>query len=148
MTETFKPGHALIIGVGADLPNTIDDANGLATILRDEGRCAYPSAQVQLLIGSSATRAAILNTLDKLAQSTDQNATVVVYFSGHGYQVSPRQRRLLPAALRLRCQSPEANRHQRCRIHRQTARDPGAKAAGAVGLLSRRRVWETPRRQG
>ena len=90
MTETFKSGYALLIGVGADLPNTVDDANGLATILREEGRCAYPPSQVHLLTGPQATRAAILAALDALAQSCARHpaSCVLLYFSGHGYQVS------------------------------------------------------------
>jgi hypothetical protein len=88
MHALFTSGYALIIGVGADLPNTIDDAQGLADILKDEGRCAYPSGQVQLLTGPAADRDAVLAALDALAQRTDQESMVVVYFSGHGYQVS------------------------------------------------------------
>ncbi len=86
----FQNAHALIIGVGADLPNTIDDANGLAAILRDEGRCAYPPSQIHQLTGPSATRAAILTALDALAQSCALHpaSCILVYFSGHGYQVS------------------------------------------------------------
>jgi hypothetical protein len=88
MSNQFQSGHALIIGVGGDLPNTVDDAQGLAKILKDEGRCAYPAAQVQELTGSAATREAALAALDQLAQRADDTATVVVYFSGHGYQVA------------------------------------------------------------
>lgn len=88
MSETFDNGHALIIGVGADLLNTIDDAQGLADILKDEERCAYPPGQVHLLTGPAADRGAVLAALDKLAQTTDEESTVVVYFSGHGYEVS------------------------------------------------------------
>jgi hypothetical protein len=84
----FDQGHALIIGVGADLPSTIDDAQGLADILKDEERCAYPAEQVRLLTGPAADRGAVLSALDTLAQRTDTDSTVVVYFSGHGYQVS------------------------------------------------------------
>jgi hypothetical protein len=84
----FEQGHALIIGVGADLPNTVDDAQGLAEILKDEGRCAYPPDQVHTHTGENASCEAILITLDQLAQSTDPQSTAVVYFSGHGYQVS------------------------------------------------------------
>ena len=86
MTQ-FTHGHALIIGAGGDLPNTVEDANGLAAILRDPERCAYPSGQVQLLTGAAATREAILTGLKTLAGQTDPTATVVVYFSGHGYRV-------------------------------------------------------------
>jgi hypothetical protein len=84
---TFTPGHALIIGVGADLPTTIDDAQGLADILRDPARCAYPPAQVQVLTGAHATRAHILAALERLAQAAPADATVIVAFSGHGYRV-------------------------------------------------------------
>jgi hypothetical protein len=88
MSNVFQPGHALVIGVGADLPNTIQDAEGLAALLQDEGRCAYPSQQVHLLTGPEATRDAVLAALDALAQRTDAESIVVVYFSGHGYQIS------------------------------------------------------------
>ncbi len=87
MSDTFNQGHALIIGVGADLPNTVDDAVGLANILRDPERCAYPPAQVQPLTAESATRQHILAGLDQLAQ-VPPDATVIVYFSGHGYEFS------------------------------------------------------------
>jgi hypothetical protein len=83
----FTHGHALIIGMGADLPDTIQDATGLAGILTDPERCAYPSGQVTLLTGEKATRAAILSGFDALAHLNDTEAAVVVYFSGHGYRV-------------------------------------------------------------
>lgn len=86
MAQTFIQGHAVAIGVGADLPNTIDDAIGLANILKDPGRCAYPPNQVHLLTGESATRSHILNALDHLASATKEESTAVVYFSGHGYR--------------------------------------------------------------
>ena len=88
MSHEFRSGHALVVGVGADLANTVDDAIGLAGILKDPQRCAYPSTQVQVLTGDQATRAGVLAGLDKLAQAADAQATVVVYFSGHGYRVS------------------------------------------------------------
>ena len=91
-TETadllFRDGHALIIGVGADLPDTVNDAEGIANILRDAGRCAYPPQQVQVLTETQAARPHILAALDNLTRSTDSESTVLVYFSGHGYQVS------------------------------------------------------------
>jgi hypothetical protein len=88
MDEVYKQGFALIIGVGADLPNTINDAVGLADILKDPSRCAYPDQQVHLLVSEQATRTNILTALDTLAQSTDSKSTVIVYFSGHGYRVT------------------------------------------------------------
>ena len=87
MNKQFAQGQALIIGVGADLPNTVTDAQGVADILRDSGRCGYPAAQVTLLTEEAATREGVLAALDKLAASTTPDSTVIVYYSGHGYQV-------------------------------------------------------------
>ena len=85
--STFTEGHALLVGVGGDLANTIDDAVEMNAILTDEERCAYPQGQVQLLTGEGAKRADVLAALDKLAQTAKPDSTVIVYFSGHGYQV-------------------------------------------------------------
>ena len=85
--SAFEEGYALIIGVGADLPNTVDDAKGIADILKDEERCAYPAEHVQLLTGPEAARENVLAGLDTLAGATDEASTVLVYFSGHGYRV-------------------------------------------------------------
>jgi hypothetical protein len=86
MTETFNQGYAVIIGVGADLAVTIEDAAAVAGLLRDPSRCAYPAHQVQLLTGDDAQRDAVLSALDWLAQAASPEATAVVYFSGHGLE--------------------------------------------------------------
>jgi uncharacterized caspase-like protein len=86
--ERFVQGHALVVGVGGDLPHTVGDAVSLADILRDTMRCAYPPDQVHLLTGENATREHILAALDTLSQPTGAQSTPLVYFSGHGYQVS------------------------------------------------------------
>jgi len=83
--QIFTQGHALVVGAGADLPCTVKDANGLADILKDEGRCAYPTGQVQLLTETKANRNGILTALDELAKTVKEDATVVIYFSGHGH---------------------------------------------------------------
>lgn len=88
MSELFTQGHACIIGVGGDLPNTVDDAVGLANILSDPERCAYPTAQVRLLTKEQANRENVLAALGRLAQTTTTDSTVIIYFSGHGYQVT------------------------------------------------------------
>lgn len=88
MSESFEGGRALLIGIGADLPYTVNDARGMADILKDQSRCAYPSDQVTLLTGESADRPSILAALDRLAQEADDKSTIVVYFSGHGHHVS------------------------------------------------------------
>lgn len=83
----FVNGHALLIGVGADLPNTVVDAEGIASLLGDPERCAYPRDQVRVLSGAGATRGHILSALDGLAASAGPAATVLFYFSGHGFEV-------------------------------------------------------------
>ncbi|MBE8969354.1 caspase family protein [Nostocales cyanobacterium LEGE 12452] len=88
MNELFSQGHACIVGVGGDLPNTVDDAIGLANILKDPERCAYQPEQVHLLSKEQANREGVIAALDQLAQSTTPDSTVIVYFSGHGYQVA------------------------------------------------------------
>ena len=88
MGEFFKQGFAVVVGVGADLPNTVDDAIGIATILRDGERCAYPAGQVNLLTSERATRQGFLTALDTMAQVATAQSSVLVYFSGHGYQVT------------------------------------------------------------
>ncbi|MBI1295315.1 caspase family protein [bacterium] len=85
---TFTQGHALLVGVGGDLPNTVDDAKGIAELLLDPERCAYPPSQVTLLTGQDATRARVIDGLTQLAQRTGPNDTVIVYFSGHGYRLA------------------------------------------------------------
>ena len=83
----FRSGYALLIGVGTeDIPNTVTDAQALNDILLDLSRCAYPPQQVRLLTSSNATRENILTAFDWLASivSDDNDATVLVFFSGHG----------------------------------------------------------------
>jgi uncharacterized caspase-like protein len=80
--------HALVIGVSQyqhirPLPR-VADAEDLAGVLRDPAACGYDPANVTLLQESAATRARILDELDQLARRTNPDATVLVYFSGHG----------------------------------------------------------------
>lgn len=86
MSKKFTRGYAVVVGAGADLPVTVDDATGVAGLLRDPSRCAYPPDQVQLLTGERATAGYILAALDALAESTDAKSTALVYFSGHGLE--------------------------------------------------------------
>lgn len=88
MSNQFEHGHACIIGIGGDLPNTTTDASALADVLKDPGRCAYPPEQVQLLTAEAATRDNIIQALSDLAERADDDSTVLVYFSGHGHQLT------------------------------------------------------------
>ncbi|MEM7126518.1 MAG: caspase family protein [Chloroflexota bacterium] len=86
--SVFTAGHALIIGVGSDLPNTVADAEGIATILTNPELCAYPTEQVHLLTEKQATRTELLAALDRLAENAGPESTIVIYFSGHGYEIN------------------------------------------------------------
>jgi hypothetical protein len=77
MGSIFDQGHAF----------TVTDVKGIAGILTDPARCAYPKEQVKLLTGSKAGRKSVLKRLASLA-GVPPNSSVIVYFSGHGYQVS------------------------------------------------------------
>lgn len=84
----FTKGYAVLVGVGADLPVTVRDAIGLADLLRDPKRCAFPFDQVQVLTESEANCADVLSALDGVAESAGPEAMVIIYFSGHGYQIT------------------------------------------------------------
>lgn len=86
MTQTYSQGYAVVIGVGADLPVTIDDARAVSDMLIDPDRCAYPANQVRLLVSEQARRESLVASLEWLAASTDPGDTAVVYFSGHGME--------------------------------------------------------------
>lgn len=88
MSNLFIEGHALIVGAGDDLQNTIKDAQGLAGILLDEGRCAYVGEQVHLLTDRDASREKVLSAMEELSRKTDENSSVIIYFSGHGQRVT------------------------------------------------------------
>jgi uncharacterized caspase-like protein len=94
MSDLFTHGYALLIGVGntADpgysLPVTVKDAQALKAVLTDANFCAYPNTpdRVRLLQNQGATRSAILDGLDWLkgCAEADPDATIVIYYSGHG----------------------------------------------------------------
>lgn len=86
MPETFDNGYAVVVGVGADLPVTVDDATAIAEQLTNLSRCAYPQEQVRLLTNNDANRSNILDKLDWLAEATQEEDTAIVYFSGHGME--------------------------------------------------------------
>lgn len=95
MTQTFVHGYALLIGVGQcaeptlSLLVTVKDVQALQHILIDSNLCAYPDndQHVRLLHDQGATRQAILEGLVWLKgrATSDPDATVIVYYSGHGW---------------------------------------------------------------
>jgi len=81
--------HALIIGIAAyrlirPLSKTTTDAQDLYDILLQQG---YTSTNVALLLDEQATKPAISNKLNWLAQRVGPDDTVVIFFSGHGVQL-------------------------------------------------------------
>jgi hypothetical protein len=65
LSNTFWHGHALLIGVGADLPATVKDATAIRDVLVNPSRAAYPVDQVELLTETGAVRKNILEALDR-----------------------------------------------------------------------------------
>ncbi|MEZ4706009.1 MAG: caspase family protein [Caldilineaceae bacterium] len=94
MTQLFEHGYALLIGVDDNrtdrlkLPDVAKDLNALSQVLVNAERCAYPEQNIKRVQGAEATRAGILAGFAWLQQkiAQDNNATAVVYYSGHGYQ--------------------------------------------------------------
>jgi uncharacterized caspase-like protein len=94
MSDLFTHGYALLIGVGNtanprwSLPVTVKDAQALKAVLTDANFCAYPNTpdHVRLLHDQEANRNAILEGLDwlKACADRDKDATIVIYYSGHG----------------------------------------------------------------
>ena len=85
--------HALVVGIANyeavnRLPaSVLNDAQDIARLLCDPSICGYPPENVRLLLDASATRQAILAALNELARRCDAEATVLIYFSGHGGRV-------------------------------------------------------------
>ncbi|RUS21190.1 hypothetical protein BC937DRAFT_93389 [Endogone sp. FLAS-F59071] len=90
----FKDGHAILIGTGANVVGdldpiydcTINDADWLQDILIDPKRCAYPPTQVTTLTGKNATKDGIMAAMEAMARATNDESTVIIFFSGHGGQ--------------------------------------------------------------
>ena len=76
--------YALIIGVGDDLPYTVQDATRLYDTLIDQNLVGYPKKNVILLTDKKATRKGILGAFDKLKKKTNKDSSVLLYYSGHG----------------------------------------------------------------
>ena len=84
----LENAHALIVGVGADLPVTVNDARALAAVLKDPEKGAYKPENVVLLTEEEANKNNVLQQLTELSEKLEESddATVVVYYSGHGGQ--------------------------------------------------------------
>lgn len=81
----LKNAYALLIGISyEDGLDTIGDAEDVAELLRDPALCGYPAENVLLVTGDEADRNGILGAFDQLIERTDADASVFLYYSGHG----------------------------------------------------------------
>ena len=79
----FKNAHALLIGVGGyNMEETVNDATALHNILADKSLAGYKN--IILLTEEQATRDGILKAFEKLINETNEDSSVLIYYSGHG----------------------------------------------------------------
>ncbi|PAX57129.1 peptidase C14 caspase catalytic subunit p20 [Brunnivagina elsteri CCALA 953] len=94
MSNILSHNYALLIGVGEceepklSLPTTVKDIEAVKTLLTNEKLCGYidNNQHLRLLSNAIATSANILDGLNWLKQQTenDPEATIFIYYSGHG----------------------------------------------------------------
>jgi HEAT repeat protein len=94
MSNILSHNYALLIGVGEceepklSLPTTVKDIQAVKTLLTDEKLCGYIGSDqhLRLLSNAIATSANILEGLTWLKQQAenDPEATIFIYYSGHG----------------------------------------------------------------
>jgi hypothetical protein len=65
------------------------DATALHDVLTAPNRAAYLHEHVELLTAEEADKAGILAAFDRLIEKVNKNpnATVIIYFSGHGGRI-------------------------------------------------------------
>lgn len=84
--KNHKNTFALIIGVGGDLPYSVNDAKNLYKSFTHKDLIGYPKKNVILLTEEKATHNGILNAFDTLKEITNKESTILLYYSGHGGQ--------------------------------------------------------------
>lgn len=94
--KRFEHGYALLIGVNDykvkrwALPGVSKDIKELKNVLVAPELCAYEEDNIKLIEGIDATRQGILDGLkwlsDKLESDPSENATAIIYYSGHGFR--------------------------------------------------------------
>ncbi|NEO54024.1 MAG: hypothetical protein F6K54_13620 [Okeania sp. SIO3B5] len=95
MSNTLSHNYALLIGVGDckypnwSLPVTVKDVQAIKSFLTKPDLCSYIDNEnyLRLLCNEQATKQNILDNLNWLQQQAknDQEATILVYYSGHGW---------------------------------------------------------------
>ncbi|MFD2824366.1 caspase family protein [Lacinutrix iliipiscaria] len=87
--STLSNAYALIIGVGDDLPVSVKDAESIYSILADEELAGYPKENIILITNKKANRKGILEAFDTIISKTDENSSVMLFYSGHGGLYEP-----------------------------------------------------------
>jgi hypothetical protein len=88
---TMGNAYALVVGI-ADyakarrLPK-VDDAKEVGELLVHPSFCGFPQAQVRLLLDEAASLEALKQGLLWLAETSNSESTVLIYFSGHGERI-------------------------------------------------------------
>ncbi|WP_287324389.1 HEAT repeat domain-containing protein [Okeania sp. SIO1F9] len=95
MSNTLSHNYALLIGIGnckdsdLSLPVTVKDVQAIKSFLTNPDLCGYINNQnhLRLLCNEQATKQNILDNLNWLQQQAknDSKATILVYYSGHGW---------------------------------------------------------------
>ncbi len=76
---------ALVIGVGGpNIEYTVNDAKKIREYLLDKDLVGYPEENVIVLTEEEVTRQNILDKFEELKEKTDEDATILLYYSGHG----------------------------------------------------------------
>ena len=94
MSEVFENGYAVVIGVDDNqikrlaLPSVAKDVQAVYDVLIHPDRCAYKEENVKFIKSDESTKKNILDSLYWLQEqvANEQNATAVVYYSGHGME--------------------------------------------------------------
>ncbi len=81
---TLDNAYALLIGIGADLKASVTDATAIYNVLADKTLCGYKEENIVLLTEEKATKKGILEGLDKLIEMTNDDSSVLIFYSGHG----------------------------------------------------------------
>lgn len=76
--------YALLIGIGKDLPASTRDAKAIAQLLANPEKVGYKPENIQLLVEEEATRDGILEAFDQLIKKTNEDSSVLLFYSGHG----------------------------------------------------------------
>ncbi|WP_228852027.1 caspase family protein [Aegicerativicinus sediminis] len=82
--DKLKNAYAILIGVGADLKESVIDAKSIYDILIDDNLCGYKKENVFLITEEEATKDNILKTLETLKNKVDFDSSVLLFYSGHG----------------------------------------------------------------